>query len=81
MKENLALKEEIMKHLECLEVQLTFYFPELKDEESALVRNPFSHSLDVALVSDKVQDKLIDMRNDSSARDVFKINSVIDFWS
>lgn len=59
------LKLEISEHLESLENEFQRYFRELTDEEAALVRNPFSTSLDVASIPDEIQDEFIDMRNDS----------------
>ncbi|KAG7167071.1 Zinc finger BED domain-containing protein 5-like 6, partial [Homarus americanus] len=59
------LKEEIAGHLESLEKEFQRYFPELTGEEEALVRNPFSATLDVSSIPDEVQDEFLDLRNDS----------------
>ena len=47
------------------------YFPELKDQEAAFVRNPFSTSLNVANIPDELLDQFCDHQNHSSARDFF----------
>ena len=74
------VKEEITAHLESLEKEFLKYFPELTEEEAAVVRNPFSTSLDVASIPDEVQDEFLDLRNDSSARDLFNEKLLPQFW-
>lgn len=74
------LKEEITGHLESLEKEFQRYFPELTEEEAALVRNPFSASVNVASIPDEVQDEFLDLRNDSSARDLFHEKLLTQFW-
>ena len=53
------------------------YFPEMSDKELNLVRNPFRCSVDSIL--DEQQDKLIDLQNDSTAKDFFDDNAVEEF--
>ena len=48
------------------------YFPELKEKEAAVVRNPFSTALDVSDILDELPDQFYDLQNDSFARDVFQ---------
>ena len=48
------------------------YFPELKEKEAAVVRNPFSTAEDVSDILDELQDKFYDLQNDSFARDGFR---------
>ncbi|XP_068212635.1 zinc finger BED domain-containing protein 5-like [Palaemon carinicauda] len=74
------LKDEITKHLQSLEKEVKRYFPELSQEQEALVRNPFCTELDVSSIPDEIQDEYLDLRNDSSARDLFKVKSVTQFW-
>uniref|UniRef100_UPI00358EFF27 zinc finger BED domain-containing protein 5-like n=1 Tax=Myxine glutinosa TaxID=7769 RepID=UPI00358EFF27 len=74
------LKDEITGHLESLKKEFQRYFPELTGEEVALVRNPFSATLDVSSLPDEVQDELLDLRNDSPVRDLFQEKSVTQFW-
>ncbi|XP_076320060.1 protein FAM200A-like [Tachypleus tridentatus] len=74
------LKDEITEHLQSLEKEVKHYFPELSQEQEALVRNPFCTELDVSSIPDDIQDEFLDLRNDSSARDLFKVKSVTLFW-
>ena len=74
------LKLEIIAHLDGLEKQFHRYFPELDQEDAALVRNPFAPTLDVASLPDQIQDKYLDLRNDSSSRDLFDELSLNQFW-
>ena len=73
------LKDEIIEHLQSLEKEVERYFPELSQEQEALVRNPFCMELDVSSIPDDIQDEFLDLRNDSSARDLFKEKSMIQF--
>jgi hypothetical protein len=74
------LKEEIGDHLQFLETEMQRYFPELSEDEAAVVRNPFHASLDVADVPDEVQDEFLELRNDSTARDLFQEKTLTEFW-
>jgi hypothetical protein len=56
------------------------YFPELSEDEAAVVRNLFHASLDVADVPDEVQDEFLELRNDSTARDLFQEKTLTEFW-
>ena len=73
------LKSEISEHLHTLEKELDRYFPDVA-EESKLVTNPFPLHLDTYEISDDLQDELLDMRNDSSARELFLEKSLSQFW-
>lgn len=75
-----TLQAEIIAHLDSLEQQFEKYFPELKQEVAALVRNPFSSSLDVASLPDEIQDEYLDLKNDSSSRDLFREKELSQFW-
>jgi hypothetical protein len=74
------LKEEIGDHLQFLETEMQRYFPELSEDEAAVVRNPFHALLDVADVPDEVQDEFLELRNDSTARDLFQEKTLTEFW-
>ncbi|XP_076339961.1 zinc finger BED domain-containing protein 5-like [Tachypleus tridentatus] len=74
------LKDEITEHLQSLEKEVERYFPELSQEQEVLVRNPFCTERDVSSIPDDIQDEFLDIRNDSSARDLFKVKSVTQFW-
>ena len=80
MDESQFLKGEITEHLQSLEKEFEHYFPELSQEQEALVRNPFCTELDASSIPDKIQDEFLDLRNDSSAHDLFKVKSVTQFW-
>ena len=74
------LKSEISEHLHALVKELNHYFPDVAEEESKLVRNPFLLHLDISKISDDLQDELLDMRNDSSVRELFLEKSLSQFW-
>ncbi|KAG7156856.1 Zinc finger BED domain-containing protein 5-like 22 [Homarus americanus] len=65
-----SLKTEITQHLKSLESELKKYFPEFEEEGGKLVRNPFSGTLDIASISNDVQDEFLDPKNDSAAKDL-----------
>jgi len=48
------LKTSIIDHLQSLETGFQCYFSELKEEEDACLRNPFSTSLAIANILDEV---------------------------
>jgi hypothetical protein len=50
------------------------YFPELSEDEAAVVKNRFHASLDVADV------EFLELRNDSTARDLFQEKTLTEFW-
>ena len=56
------------------------YFPELKEKEAAVVRNPFSTALDVSDILDELLDQFYDLQNDSFARDGFREMALSQFW-
>ena len=73
------LKDEITEHLQSLEKEFECYFPD-RSQEQDLVRNPFCTELDVSSILDNIQDEFLDLRNDSSARDLFRVKFVTQFW-
>ena len=74
------LKTSITQHLQSLETEFKRYFPGLKEQEAAFVRNLLSTVLDVCNIFDELQDQLYDLQNDSSARDVFQEIALLRFW-
>ena len=68
---NRIAKEEVTEYIDSLENKLQRYLPELTEEEAALLRNPFSASIDIARIPNEVQDEFLDLRNDSSALNLF----------
>ena len=63
-----------------MELEFRHYFLELKEEEAILARNPFSDSLDVGDITDKMQEQFIELKNDSTARDIYHEKSLSQFW-
>ena len=59
-------------HLQSIFFKVECYFPELLQEQEAMVRNPFCMELDVSSIPDNIQDEFLDLMNDFSARDLFK---------
>ena len=68
------LLENIIFHLTALEEEFKHYFPEVSDKEPNLVRNPFRCSVDS--IPDEQQDELIDLQNDSTAKDLLDDNQL-----
>ncbi|XP_042240162.1 SCAN domain-containing protein 3-like [Homarus americanus] len=75
-----SLKTEITQHLKSLENEFKKYFPEFEEKDGKLVRNPFSSTLDIATIHNDVQDKFLDPKNDSAAKDVYEERSLTVFW-
>ena len=65
------LKTLIIEHLQSMEYEFEHYFPELKEEEAILARNPCSNSLDVSDILDEMQEQFIELKNDLTARDIY----------
>ena len=75
------LKSKISQHLHALEEKLNRYFPDILNEEKInLARNPFASQLDISKILDDLQDKLLEMRNDSSTHDLFVKKPFTQFW-
>ena len=66
-----SLKISTVDHLQSLEIEFQRYFPELKQEEAVLMRNPFSISLVIVNILDELQDQFCNLPNVSSSRDIF----------
>ena len=56
------------------------FFPELKEKEAPVVRNPFSTAWVVSDILDELQDHFYNLQNDSSARDVFQEMALSQLW-
>ena len=75
------LKTEISRHLHAFEEELNRYFSNiLNEEEMNLARNPFASQLDMSKISNDLQDKLLEMINDSSKHDLFIEKPLSQFW-
>ena len=73
-----GIKDEVADHLGTLQTEFKSYFPELSHDAFTLVRNPFRVAIEQ--VDDEFQGELIDLRNDSSCRDLLEDVSVTEFW-
>ena len=75
------LKDDITEHLQSLETKVERYFPELSQEQEAMVMNPVCTEFDISTsIPDDIQDELLDLRNEYSAHDLFKVKSVTQLW-
>ena len=74
------LKTLIIEYFQSMEYEFQHYFPELKEEEAILARNPFSNSLDVSDIPDEMQGPHIKLKNNSTARDIYHEKSLSQFW-
>ena len=74
------LKTSVINHLQSLEIEFQWYFPEQEEEEDAFARNPFSTSLATANILDEVQDQVFDLGNHSSSRNIFHKMPFSRFW-
>ena len=77
----LHTKQEITKHLQLLENEFEKYFSDLEEGSDVFPRNPFSVMIDIATIPEEVQDKLLELRNDSAGREIFMTKSLSQFWS
>ncbi len=68
------VQESMVSHLATLEEEFKCYFPEVSNEELNVVRNPFRCSVD------ETPDELIDLHNNSGAKDLFEDKTITDFW-
>ncbi|XP_042204263.1 zinc finger BED domain-containing protein 5-like [Homarus americanus] len=74
-----SLKNFIIQHLKSLESELKRYFPKF-EKERKLVRNPFSGTLDIAVIPDDGQHEFLDLRNESAVRDLYEEKYLTVFW-
>ena len=73
--------EEIKNTFKPLNLKFNVFYGVLWTRSGmALVQNLFHISLDVAGIYDEVQEKFLELRNDSSARDIFQKKSLSQFW-
>lgn len=62
-----------------LEKEFETYFPEVSNDEMDMVRNPFRFS--VQQLPDAFQDQFLELKNDSSAKDMYEEKEISVFWS
>jgi len=68
----------IVRHITALEDEFEQYFPEINGDELDLVRNPFR--LQVEKIPNEYQDEFLELKTDSSAKDIFDEKSLTEFW-
>ena len=56
------------------------YFSERKKPKAALVQNSFLTPLNVSDIFDELPDQFYDLRNDLSAREIFREMALFQFW-
>ncbi|XP_005102420.1 SCAN domain-containing protein 3-like [Aplysia californica] len=74
------LQVDIPAHLNSLDDEFKNYFPDLDCDEEAFVTNPFTPGLDITVIADDIQDELLELRYDSSARNTFLKKSLAQYW-
>lgn len=67
-----------VQHLNALKEEVTRYFPELGESDAKMIRNPFL--VDVNDVPARIQEQLIDLQTDSTAKDAFVEKKLVEFW-
>ncbi|XP_067932141.1 zinc finger BED domain-containing protein 5-like [Watersipora subatra] len=72
------MKNLVADHLSRLACEFQQYFPNLNDTDLKLVRNPFK--LTLAGIDSAMQEELIDLLNNSGARDRFENCVFSKFW-
>ena len=72
------VEKNIVKHLSNLQNEFDRYFPETSDEELNFVRNPFTCPIEK--LSDECQDELLELINDSGAREKYQEKPLSHFW-
>ena len=83
--ENFAMFENLSNFesgcLQSLENEFKKYFPDLEEGFDVFPQNLFSVMIDIATISEEVQDELLELRNDSAGREIFMTKSLSQFWS
>ena len=62
-----CLQDEIIRHLQNLDQEFSRYFPDLKEIDLSLVRDPFTVEPDI--IPDSDQDEFLEMKFDSGMKD------------
>ncbi|XP_064120657.1 zinc finger BED domain-containing protein 5-like [Macrobrachium nipponense] len=74
------LKQQIITHLSDLKAEFIRYFPDIDDKREAwkYVRNPFQ--CEVADIADEVQEEILELKFNSTAKEDFKDMDLEAFW-
>nr|XP_047128377.1 SCAN domain-containing protein 3-like [Hydra vulgaris] len=73
-----VIKTEIVCHLDNLITELGNYFPDMNLLSSEVIISPFS--CDVKNVKEEAQEEFIELKNDTTAKDHFKVAPLNNFW-
>ncbi|CAM1294903.1 ZBED8 (predicted) [Pycnogonum litorale] len=64
-----------------LEEELDRYFPNIGEDEFVYLRNPFAANAQLVQPGTGMQDELVELQHDDSARDVYgEEQNLCDFW-
>ena len=74
---NLEVTQLVQAHLASLRSELQSYFPELREIESKLIRNPFV--VNMQSLPDSIQKEFLDLVNNSFAKDAFEMLTLTKF--
>lgn len=76
----LELSNQIVLHLDSQVVEFEHYFPDLSvdDVSCKLTRNPFI--IDIDTLNESLQEEAIELKNDTKAKDEFKVMDIQEFW-
>ena len=72
------MKSYISEHLENLIDEFRRYFPEVVNEDTLLIRNPFR--CEVKDVQLDMQEEFIELTNSSSDKDIHETQDLVIFW-
>ena len=75
---DMNLSSEILQHFVNLRKEFFIYSPEISNVDLELVRKPCA--IPIQKVTGDLQDELIDLRNDSACKKMFKTLSICEFW-
>ncbi|XP_047145649.1 protein FAM200A-like [Hydra vulgaris] len=73
-----VIKTEIVCHLDNLITEFGNYFPDMNLLSSEVIISPFS--CDVKNVKEEAQEEFIELKNDTTAKDHFKVAPLNNFW-
>ena len=72
------MKSYISEHLENLIDKFRQYFPDVVNENTLLIRNPFR--CEVKDAQFEMQEEFIELTNSSSDKDIHKTQNLVTFW-
>lgn len=72
--------ELVTDHLMKLGEEIGGYFPSIGEDEVVYLRNPFTANVQVLQAGTGMQEELVELQHDDSARDVYSEKNLYDFW-